>query len=1055
MTNFLITKSKSKYFKNLGFLILMLVFSAAVNAQTTVSGTVSDNNGPIPGVNVIIKGTKNSTVTNFDGTFTINSIPANAVLSFSFIGYKTKEVLINNQKKINIILEENLNSLKEVVVVGYGTMKRGDLTGAVSSVTSAAITQSVATTIDQVLQGRAAGINVQANNGAPGSSSSIRIRGISSITGSNEPIYVIDGVVIDGTTGSNNTNPLAGINPADIASVDVLKDASATAIYGSRAAGGVIMITTKTGKKGDLALNFDSYVGWQKIPKQLQVLNLREYGTLKNTRADLGIVQRDPYFIRPDLLGEGTNWQDELFTTAMMQSYNLSASGGSDKTTYAMGVGYLDQEGIAAGSSFDRFNLRGVIDSQVKSFLKIGVNMAFNKTNQVTTFNDSSLILTALKQTPNVAVRNADGTFDGPDTTEFVQNNPLGLALMRDNHNENYGIRANAYAEIGFTKDLKLKTQYSLDYGFGNNYTFNPAYTFGALVNDVREGTRTKSLSENWIWNNLLTYNKTFGKHTVNIMLGEEMQEQHWENLYGYRSGYITNGATDLNAGDPTTARNSNASSTRALSSYFGRMFYSFNDKYLLTATIRRDGSSQFAEENRWDWFPSAALAWKVSNESFLKNNTTINNMKLRLGWGIVGNQSVPNYAYTSVYGTSATNWGSGQIATNTANSDLGWEKTYSSNIGLDLGLFNNRIELVADVYYKKTDGLLLQLALPAYVGTTGQGSTAPPTVNIGSLENKGLEFNLSTINMQRNDFSWKSNFIFSMNRSKVLALNSETGVYNSTIQQGSDVTVVTRTAVGQPIGQFYGYKVIGRFEKATDFYYKDKDGNVKPTALPEGMQIGENGVWIGDYIFEDANKDGVINEKDTGYIGNPAPDFTFGVGNTFSFKGFDINILVTGSYGNEVLNYQRRWLENPRENTNLLKSALGYAQLELIDPTGPNDYRNVQIVGGDPYMPRIGASSASSASNYRLSNRFVEDGSYVRVKNISIGYNLPKELYTKYGISNIKIYTNAQNLLTFTKYKGYDPEVGSINQNVLLTGVDNGRYPSPIITTLGLNVNF
>ncbi|MEO8236473.1 MAG: TonB-dependent receptor [Flavobacterium sp.] len=1054
MTNFLITKSKSKYFKNLGFLILMLVFSAAVNAQTTVSGTVSDNNGPIPGVNVIVKGTKNSTVTNFDGTFTI-TVPVNGILTFSFIGYKTKEVPINNQSKINVILEENSNDLKEVVVIGYGTMKKGDVTGSISSINTAAITQSVATTIDQVFQGRAAGINVQANNGAPGSSSSIRIRGMSSITGSNEPIYVIDGIVIDGTTGSNNNNPLSGINPADIASVDVLKDASATAIYGSRAAGGVIIITTKTGKKGELSLNFDSYVGWQEIPKYLEVLNLREYGTLKNTRADLGIVQRDNYFIRPDLLGEGTDWQKELFTTAMMQSYNLSAMGGSDKTTYSMGVGYLDQEGIAAGSSFDRFNLRGVIDSQLKSFFKMGVNLAFNKTNQITTFTDGSLILTALKQTPNVAVRNADGTFDGPDTTEFVQNNPLGLALMRDNNNENYGIRANVYGEISFTKDLKFKTQYSVDYNFGNNYTFNPSYTFGALVNDVREGTRTKSLSENWIWNNLLTYNKNFGKHAINIMLGEEMQEQHWENLYGYRSGYLTNGATDLNGGDPTTAKNSNASSTKALSSYFGRMFYSFNDKYLLTATIRRDGSSQFAEENRWDWFPSAALAWKVSNEAFLKNNSTINNMKLRLGWGIVGNQSVPNYAYTSVYGTSATNWGSGQIATNTANENLGWEKTYSSNIGLDLGLFNNRIELVADVYYKKTDGLLLQLALPAYAGTTGQGSTAPPTVNIGSLENKGFEFTLNTINMQRDDFSWKSNFIFSMNRSKVLALNSDTGVYNATVQQGSDVTVVTRTAVGQPIGQFYGYKVIGRFEKATDFYYKDKDGNVKATALPEGMAIGENGVWIGDYMFEDANKDGVINEKDTGYIGNPAPDFTFGIGNTFSFKGFDINILLTGSYGNEVLNYQRRWLENPRENTNLLKSSLGYAQLELIDPTGPNDYRNVQIVGGNPYMPRIAASSASSVSNYRLSNRFVEDGSYVRVKNISIGYNLPKSLYSKYGISNIKVYSNAQNILTFTKYKGYDPEVGSINQNALLTGVDNGRYPSPIITTLGLNINF
>ncbi|OXA86322.1 SusC/RagA family TonB-linked outer membrane protein, partial [Flavobacterium hibernum] len=923
------------------------------------------------------------------------------------------------------------------------------------SINSAAVSQSVSTTIDQVLQGRAAGVNIQQNNGAPGASSSVRIRGISSITGSNEPIYVIDGVVIDGNTGSMNSNPLAGINPADVLSVDVLKDASATAIYGSRAANGVIMITTKTGKKGDLTLNFDSYVGWQEIPKQLQVLNLREYATLKNTRADLGIVQRDNAFIRPDLLGEGTNWQNELFTTAMMQSYNLSASGGTDNTTYALGIGYLDQDGIAVGSSFNRFNLRGVIDSQVKSFLKIGVNMALNKSEQVTTFNDGALILTALKQTPNVAARNADGTFDGPDTTEFVQNNPLGLALMRDNHSENYGVRANTYAEISFSKALKFKSQYSIDYNFGNNYTFNPSYTFGALVNDVREGTRTKSLSDNWIWNNLLTYNKTFGKHTVNAMLGEEMQEQHWENLYGYRSGYITNGATDLNAGDPTTARNSNASITRSLSSYFGRVFYSFNDKYLLTATLRRDGSSQFAKDNRWDWFPSAALAWKVSNENFLKNNQTINNLKLRLGWGVVGNQSVPDYAYTSVYGTSATNWGSGQIATNTANPDLGWEKTKSSNIGLDLGLFKNRIELVADVYYKKTDGLLLDLALPAYAGTSGQGSTAPPTYNIGSLENKGIEFTLNTINMQRNDFTWKSSFIFSMNKNKVLSLNTESGVYDRTLQQGSDVTVVTRTAVGQPIGQFYGYKVIGRFEKATDFYYKDNTGAVKPTALPEGMVIGENGVWIGDYMFEDKNKDGVVNEKDLGYIGNPNPDFNFGINNSFSFKGFDINILLTGSYGNEVMNYQRRWLENPRENTNLLKSALGYAQLELIDPTGPNDYRNVQIVGGDPYMPRIGASSASSASNFRLSNRFIEDGSYVRVKNISIAYNLPKSLYAKWGISNIKVYSNAQNVLTFTKYKGYDPEVGSINQNALLTGIDNGRYPSPIITTLGLNVNF
>ncbi|PIF60086.1 TonB-dependent receptor [Flavobacterium sp. 2] len=1055
MTNFLITKSRSKYFKNLGFLILMLVFSAAVNAQITVSGTVSDSNGPIPGVNIIVKGTKTSTVSNFDGTYTLQSVPANSILVFSFIGYKTHEVSVNNKTKIDALLEENLNDLKEVVVVGYGTVKRADLTGAVSTVSSTAISQSVATTIDQVLQGRAAGVQIQQNSGTPGGSSSVRIRGISSITGSNEPIYVIDGVIIDGNTGSLNSNPLAGINPNDIASIDILKDASATAIYGSRAANGVIMVTTKTGRKGDLTLNFDSYVGWQQMPKELQVLNLREYGTLKNTRADLGIVQRDNAFIRPDLLGEGTNWQDELFQTALIQNYNLSASGGSDNTTYALGMSYFDQEGTIIGSSFDRMTLRGVIDSQVKKWMKVGVNMNVYKTNQVTTVNDDSVILTALKQTPNVAARNADGTFDGPDTTEFVQTNPLGIALLKDNHAKNYGIRGNAYAEISFTKDLKFKTQYSLDYGFGNNYTFNPSYTFGALSNEVREGSRTKSTSENWIWNNLLTYNKVFRKHSINSMLGQELQEQNWENLYGYRSGYLTNGATDLNAGDPTTARNSNASSTRSLSSYFARAAYSFDDRYFITGTIRRDGSSQFAEENKWDWFPAAGLAWKISSEGFLKENQTINNLKLRAGWGVTGNSTVPNNAYTSVYGTSATNWGSGQIATNTANPDLKWEKTNQTNIGLDLGLFNNRIEVTADVYYKKTDDLLLRLSLPAYVGTTGQGSTAPPYANIGSLENKGIEFTINTINMQREDFLWKSNFNISMNRFKVLKLNSESGVYDQTLQQGSDVTVVTRSAVGQTLGQFYGYKVIGRFEKATDFYYKDASGTVKPTALPEGMQIGENGVWIGDYMFEDVNKDGVINEKDAGYIGNPNPDFTFGFTNSFSFKGFDVSIMFTGSYGNDVLNYQRRWLENPRENTNLLKTALGYAQLELIDPTGPNDYRNVQIVGGDPYMPRIGASSASSASNYRLSNRFVEDGSYVRLKNISLGYNLPKSLYSKYGISNIKVYSNMQNVLTFTKYKGYDPEVGAINQNQLLNGIDNGRYPSPVTTTLGINVNF
>ncbi|WP_308991275.1 TonB-dependent receptor [Mariniflexile litorale] len=1052
MTHFLLIKSR--HTKQLGFLILMYMFCTGMNAQISVSGNVSDVDGPIPGVNVILKGSNNGAATDFDGKFTISNVPSNGVLVFSFLGYKTTEVSINNQQEINVTLEADTATLDEVVVIGYGAVKRGDLTGAVSSVSSEAISQSVSTTIDQVLQGRAAGVQLQQNNGAPGTSSSIRIRGISSLNLSNEPIFVIDGVIIDGYSGSND-NPLSAINPSDIVSMDVLKDASATAIYGSRASGGVIIITTKRGKKGQLSMTYDTYIGWQELPKKLAVLNLQEYAIHKNTRADLGIVQRDNNFIRPDLLGEGTDWQEELFNNAMMQSHNLSVAGGTEKSTYALGIGYLDQEGTAIGSDFNRFNLRGVIDTQVKDFLKVGVNLAFSNSKQTTTINDWALIPTALKQTPNVAVRNADGSFDGPDTDQFVQNNPIGLASINDNHNEKAGLRANTYAEITFMKGLTLKTTYALDYGFGNTYQFRPSYTFGAINNTIRESTRSKSYNKFWSWNNILTYDKQFDKHNITMMLGQEMQENHWEYLSGYRSGFLTNGATDLDAGDATTAKNENRSGTSAIKSYFGRFLYAFDDKYLLTTTLRRDGSSKFIEDNRWGWFPSAALAWKISNENFLKNSSTINNVKLRLGWGVVGNQNVPNNAYTSTYRAVATNWGTGLLAGNTANTDLKWETTYSSNVGLDLSLFNNRIELIADVYYKKTKDLLLEVPLPAFVGTSGNGSTSAPWVNIGSLENKGLELTLNTVNYDIKDFSWNSNFIFSLNRNKVLSLNNEAGVLNKTLQQGSDVTNVTRTAVGQPVGQFYGYKVIGRFENATDFYYKNDNGDIIPTALPANMGIGENGVWIGDYIFEDKDNSGVIDESDLQYIGNPAPDFTFGIGNTFTYKGFDLNVLVTGSYGNDIVNYQRRFLENPRGNTNLLKTALGYAQLSLIDPNGPNDYRNVQITGGDSYMPRIAASSGASESNFRFSDRFVEDGSYVRIKNISFGYNFPQEWISKFNLQNVKIYANMQNVFTFTKYTGYDPEVGSINQDALLTGIDNGRYPSPSILTVGLNVKF
>lgn len=1036
------------------FLLLMPVW--AIAQTVTVKGIVKDTQGEtLLGVNVIEVGTSNGTITDLAGNFQLN-VSAKAKLRFSFIGYETIEISFTGSRQLNVVMKENTEVLNEVVVVGYGQMKRTDLTGSVVSVSSDAITKSVNTSIDQVLQGRAAGVQVQQNSGMPGGSSSIRIRGINSLNSSNEPIFVIDGVIIDGNTNSSSENALSSINPSDILSMDILKDASATAIYGSRAANGVIMITTKRGQKGESKITYNGYSGWQEMPQKLDLMNLQQYAIHKNARTDASIVMPDDSFVRPDLLGVGTDWQKELFSQALMSSHNLSITGGNDQTTYAIGAGYLNQDGIAIGSGFERLSLRSNLDAQLKKWLKAGINFNFSNSTQNVTVADESLIKTALKQTPNVAVRNADGTYDGPETDEYVQNNPVGLAMIKENFNEKTGIRGNTYAEATLLKGLSLKTEVSFDYGMSNTYKFSPSYKFGAIENEVVESERSKSYSKFWSWRNILNYNRTFNDlHNINFMLGQEMQKSHWEYLMGFRNGFITNVAHDLNAGDANSAKNSGSSGTSSILSYFGRMFYSFNDRYLLTTTLRRDGSSKFAAGNRWGWFPSAAIAWKISNESFLKDNDVINNLKLRLGWGKVGNQNVENYAYTSTMSTVATIWGTGLLSGNTANPDLQWETTSSSNLGFDISLFRNRIEFIADVYYKKTDNLLLQLPLPAYVGTVGQGSTSAPWANIGSLENKGIEFTLNTVNIDKKDFTWKSNIVFSLNRNKVLSLDTESSILDREIQEGSERTIVTRTAVGQPIGQFYGYKVIGRFEKATDFYYKDADGNVKPTAIPSGMTISETGVWIGDYIFQDINEDGVINEEDRTYIGNPEPNFTYGFSNSFQYKNFDLTIGITGSYGNEVVNYQRRWLENPRENTNLLTKASQYAVLSKIDPNGPVDYRNLQITGGDPYMPRMAASSAASTSNYRYSDKFVEDGSYLRIQNISFGYFFPKRWTSKIKIENLKLYANLQNVYTFTKYSGYDPEVGSTNQDALMTGLDNARYPSPRIYTFGLNLTF
>lgn len=1044
--------------KRAAFALFLSLFCFVAYAQKTVTGNVKDASGdPMIGITVSLDG-KPVAVTDLDGNFTVQNAKSSSVIKLSYVGYLDQQFTVGNKNQFNLTMKEDPKALEEVVVVGYGTMKRSDLTGAVTSVGDEAISKSVSTSIDQVLQGRAAGVQVQANTGTPGGSSTIRIRGTNSLNATSQPIFVIDGVIIDSSSGDNgDSNPLSEINPSDIVSMDILKDASATAIYGSRASNGVIMITTKRGKAGDATVTYDGYVGWQTMPKSLDVLNLKQYAQHYNDIADAQIKSATNSFVRPELLGEGTDWQDELFRHALMTSHNLSVTGGSEKITYALSAGYLDQDGIVIGSSFRRQTLRGNTDAQIKKWLKGGFSFSLADSKQQTLANSYSIILTALRSQPSVAVRSADGSFDGPDD-QWMPDNPVALAQITRNYNKKFNFRVNTYLEATIFKGLTYRTELSADYNNNKYYYYMPDYKFGVKTSDSRTSQWTSTNSKYWSWRNILTYANTFGKHSINAMLGQEMSHNHYETQVTSANGFPSNSATDPSAGSNDSSSPVGYQDNSSIFSYFGRAFYSYDDRYMATFTLRRDGSSMFADGHRWGWFPSAALAWRVSGEKFMQNVKWINNLKLRAGWGETGNQNVRQWAYMALLTTYNTPWGVGVLNGNNANPDLKWETTKSWNLGFDLSVLNNRIDIVFDWYYKKTNDLLMELDLPAFLGSGGgsnYGTAANPWGNVGSLRNTGIEFTINSININKKNFQWSSNFVFSLNRNKVLSLDTETGTLPQTFQVGSETATVTNTVVGQPMAQFWGYKVIGRFDKPEDFYYKDAQGNVKQVALPTGCSIGKSGSWLGDYRFADLKGDGVIDNNDQTFIGNPEPKFTFGFGNTLSWKGWDFSFQFTGSYGNKVLNYNRRQLEITGSTSNLLTSVLNYARVEKIDPNGPDDYRNYWVTNASSTtMPRLYTESYSNGNN-RVSDAFVEDGSYIRLQNVSLSYTFPKKWIEHLYLSNVKLYMNIQNLFTITKYDGYDPEVGSLYGDALKNGIDYNRYPSPRIYTFGINVSF
>ncbi|MCX2678607.1 TonB-dependent receptor [Galbibacter sp. EGI 63066] len=1039
-------------------LLLMLVVCSSFHliAQKTISGTVYDSDGiPLGGVNVLIKGTNSGTATDFEGNYQI-SASDNDILEFTYVGFKTREIRVGDQSVINVTMEEDFQSLDEVVVIGYGTQRRENISGSVSSIQSEEIEDIPQVSIDQLMQGRAAGVSITQNSGQPGSSVSVRIRGITSITGSNEPLYVIDGVPISGDATNSSTSgsspvgsdgqqevavsPLASLNPSDVESIDILKDASATAIYGSRGANGVVIITTKKGKRGEGKFTYETQLSIQEPAKLIDVMELPEYAVLQNLFSDLTGIQPRLEFANPDLLGPGTNWQEEIFQRALMKKHQLSFSGASEDgdIDYYISAGYLDQQGTVIGSSFDRISLRSNVNAKLKDWVKVGASISASRTNQNITINGNrnGVVSLGLLQTPDIAVYNPDGSYAGPVRDDGLGSiNPVALALSIDNKLKTDRLFGNVFAEFTLADGLSYRSEFGGDFTFNKNTRFTPTYQWGRYVNELATLNLRDERSSFWIMKNYFNYNKNFGgKHNLNLLLGHEAQESTWSGTLANAAGFLTNDIKTLNLGDADFASNDAYKGSQALQSFYARAIYNFDSRYGITAVIRADGSSKFDPlgENQWGYFPSISASWQLSNEKFMENFTALQNIKFKAGYGVVGNQNIPNYRYGASLVTFNTGLGTGFGISNIANSDLKWESSKQTNIGLEFDTFGNRLSTTIEVYDKTSKDFLYQLPLPEYlVGVAPwNGGVGAPFVNLGEMRNRGLDVTLNYQTLNEGKFNWNSSLTLSHNKNEVMELLENFEILGETRLNSNTPAAVTKTEVGQPIGLYFGYKVKGIFnDEATIADQPEQFGTV---FSPDG---GET--WLGDIQYEDINGDGVIDEQDRTVIGNPHPDIIFGFNNSFSYGPLSLSFFLQGSVGNDLMNLTRLNASTlNRRNTNQVEEAANYWTPENRDTNIPRP------VPGDTY-------------NNEISDRWIEDGSYLRIQNVSLGYTLPHKYAEKIGIDVLKLYGSIQNLYTFTDYKGFDPEVGSFNQDVLLTGVDNGRYPSPRTFTLGLNLQF
>lgn len=983
----------------------------------TVTGTVTDVSGePIIGANIRIKGTTTGTITDIDGNFSIKAEPQ-SVIEVSYIGYLTQETVINNQKSIRFLLKEDTKTLDEVVVIGYGVQKKADLTGSVANINTEKLNTQSNANIGQALQGKIAGVDIVSQGGAPGSGTRIMVRGIGTLNNAS-PLYIVDGMYM---------NSIDHINPNDIASIDVLKDASSAAIYGSRAANGVIIVTTKEGSntEGKPIIDLSVNLGISTASKFLDMLDAKGWAEVTTiARQAIGKPALD---MATDLANKPDNdWQDIMFRPALMQNYNLSVKGGGKYSTYYTGLGYFNQDGIVKGTNYQRYNIQSKNDYK-RGIFSAGTNLIISFSHDKPLHQElrGGMIGTILQSVPTL--EKYDDTREGGygGTYGDVVNIPHPLAIIDDNimdrYNENVKIFANLYAQIELFKGLKYKLNLTPDFSFERYKNYLNKYDFGLATNSITQLTERQRRRRNILVENLLTFDRTFGEHKISALAGYTYQDSRFRHIQAYGEG-LPQGLEEIDAA--TTNRSNEGNSWRSvLTSILGRVFYSYQNKYLFTATIRRDGSSKFGKNNRYGYFPSFSLGWNVAEEKFMENVHWLDQLKLRGGYGVLGNQEIDNYQYSSTITTGINypdgNGGllQGAFPKNFANPDIKWEETAMTNVGIDFMAFNNRLSLTADYYVKNTKDILLTVPIPI-----SSGGANDPIRNVGKIRNNGFEFNLGWMDQPNPDISYGINLIGSFNKNKVIAMGSESG----SIKGGSTNQNITtsETKAGYPIGGYWLISTAGYFNSQEEVDAYAKDGKkIQPAAEP------------GDIKFVDANNDGVINDDDRVFQGSPFPDFTFALNGNMRYKNFDLSIGLQGVLGNKIYNATRQTLEDVTKGSNFLASCLDYWTPENKNASHP------RLTWDDP-----------NRNTRAESDRYLENGSYLRLRSVQLGYTFPQTWF-KGAIQHARVYINAENLFTITSYSGYSPDVNADNANY--RGFDNFIYPTNRTFMLGLNVTF